>query len=224
MSTISPRLLMTLPEFLDPMNTGDNVLSDCYDKIDTNCHCRIVSSLGSVANPFNGLHVRNTGDNKNYLYKNNGWVEFSSAPGSNPGVVGYQISISTTSGTSLSNGSESQIIPETINVVSGHRYLITYCVSSYLSSPGTSNAVGFRIRTASGSSTTTSSDLIDTMFEFQVQNRERPFSRSVEYIAGATEQRTFTLYAYLGSGSSGDVVISNNSTTTRMYIYDYTPI
>jgi hypothetical protein len=222
MSTLTSRLGLTLPEQLDSMALGDNVLSDNYDNIDTNCHCRVVSSLGSITAPFNGQHVRNTSDNKNYIRINGSWVEFKSTHDAGSSVVGYKNSVSTNASTTV-DGTEVHLLSNTVtSVTSGNRYLIIANISMV---PNTATEFdwGVRLRHAAGASTTTSSTLAYTYYQ-DTYGISRPFQFVTTVIPGVTGQYTFSLYGIRTSGSAGNLTNNPNSSVTRLVVYDYTAI
>lgn len=156
------RLKLQIPEVsTDNMSDGDNVLSANYDLIDLNAHCRVVTNLVDVINPFNGQHVHVLSTGINYIRKNNVWALFAEpVSGGGSGSKGTN---QITARATISPGSEVKITQVTFTPVAGTRYLIRGSVNVGLDSTSFSYTLAaIKLRWATGTNVTTAGTLLSS--------------------------------------------------------------
>lgn len=214
MSTVSSRLGLTVPEATDSMTLGDNLLSSNYDLIDTNAACVLVSTLGSVAAPFNGMHVRNAADNKNYFRINGAWVASDTVVVGNTPLAG-----SVDNSTITAFTAETKILSVTFTAVAGKRYLVSSCVTFIDDDTDSPNAITMRIRTASGATVTTAGSLIFSK-SFGHLGNDGPHKCLVEYFPNSSAQFTVGVFAAKTTGTHGSSANDAN-TNSNLWILDW---
>ncbi len=214
MTTSTSRISLAIPENTDSMADAPTLLSNNYDKIDNNCGCVLVSTLGSVSNPFNGMHVRNAADNKNYFRVNGAWVESNAASTGNTAFGGV-----TDTTTQVSFTTETKIAQVTFNAVAGRKYLIHTSIDLNISGTDNfDNIITQRIRYASGATVTTGGSLIHTKI-FGYRDDAGPRHSIVEFFPNSTAQ--FTVGSFMLRTGTNSILASSDNCNSNVWVMDW---
>lgn len=222
MSLLSPRLGLTLPDSLENMSLGDDILSDAYDKIDANCHCTVVPSLVSVTSPFEGMHVYSEADSKNYIYKNGNFSQIVGQSSTSPssGVIGYKSKDVKTTNSSF--GSSTVILAQTsFNAILGNIYMFSASVS--IEPDADTSAEEVQCTVNLGLTGTISSDtlVLGTMYGFNSSKRTFPLNMVTDFIMDTTGLVYVSIF---GKALSNTFSVNPDGTFANIIAYDMTAV
>ncbi len=215
MSGTTTRLGLVTSAGVDSMAADVVNLANNYDKVDVNCGCVLVGTLGSVAAPFDGMHVRNAADNKNYFRINGAWVESNAAVIGNTALGG----VTDTTSETVFTTTEAKLAQVTFNAAVGRRYLVEASIDYYSVDTSSNNSVTTRIRYASGATVTTAGSLIISKVAGYTSDAGTR-NIMVEFFPNTTAQFSVGVFAVRSAGSDS-FSASRNSCDSNIWVMDW---
>lgn len=184
---VTSRLSLEKPTKEEFMALGDTILTANYNKIDLNCHQRIVANIADIVTPYEGESIYATVPVHNYVRKAGAWVQTDGVPPpASGGARGFKGEANDLVQKTYSTGLVDVLLYSiTFTAELGRRYLIHYNFNA--------------VREADVSPPTTSNGWIDANFRW---NTGGTVNNTHTQIGARKEYRVFSSWDSAGTDTA----------------------